>query len=80
MTPGGEQFWYSPLHRLAMWEVPAAPWGGFLAEEMVSIWICSTSTIIAVPFLWSASLKVSHLMKVRGMLAPGLCRVEEWYH
>ena len=36
-TPGGEQFWYSPLHRLVVWKVPAAYWGGFLAEEMVSI-------------------------------------------
>ena len=49
MTPGGEQFWYSPLRRLAMREAPAAPWGGFLAEEMVSIWSHSTWMIIPVP-------------------------------
>ena len=43
-TPGGEHFWYSPLHRSVVWKVPAAPWGGFLAEEMVSIQSHSTWT------------------------------------
>lgn len=35
-TPGGEVFWYSPLHRRAAWDVPPSTWGGSLAEEMVS--------------------------------------------
>ena len=33
-TGSGEPFWYSPVLRRAAWIVPAAPWGGFLAEEM----------------------------------------------
>ncbi|KAK9808795.1 hypothetical protein WJX72_003802 [[Myrmecia] bisecta] len=33
-SPAGTRYWYSPvLHRLCT-DVPAAPWGGFLAEEM----------------------------------------------
>ena len=34
-TLSGERFFYSPLHRRVAWSVKPAPWGGFLAEEMV---------------------------------------------
>ena len=47
LTADGEHFWYSPLHRRAVWKVPAAPCGGFLAEEMVS-----TIRVTAQGCLW----------------------------
>ena len=49
-TPGGKQFWYSPLHRLAGWKLPAIPLGHFLAEEMVSIESQRTRMTVANPF------------------------------
>ena len=30
----GQSFWYSPVLRLMALDVPALPWGGFLAEEV----------------------------------------------
>jgi hypothetical protein len=37
--PGvGPGVWWSPVLGRVASEVPAAPWGGFLAEEMVSAW------------------------------------------
>jgi hypothetical protein len=32
--PDGRRWWYSPVLGRACVEVPAMPWGGFLAEEM----------------------------------------------
>ena len=30
----GQSFWYSPVLRQMALDVPALPWGGFLAEEV----------------------------------------------
>ena len=35
-TPTGERLWYSPVLRRVALTMESAPWGGFLAEEMVS--------------------------------------------
>ena len=34
-TPSGFAFWYSPVFLRACVDVPPAPWGGILAEQMV---------------------------------------------
>ena len=41
-TPSGFAFWYSPVFLRACVDVPPAPWGGILAEEMVGFFPLKT--------------------------------------
>ena len=45
-TPTGERLWYSPVLRRIALTMEPAPWGGFLAEEMVSHPIAMLACIV----------------------------------